>query len=258
MIVIDDSVTHIDGDKPIVCWRNAVTPAVLSATYSESFAPPALAGSPTTYDYWQSSETDAQYLTAGVSGSYDYVAIAAHNLGSVLCTVTVEGLVGDTWTPLSDPVLPIDDSPLVFVFPPAVRTGYRLALSASVVAPRIGVLYVGELTQLQRHIGVGHTPITLGLVQNISTGTSASGEFLGRVLLNEHYESQIVQQNVTPDFYRQHVAPWVRSEKPFFFSHRPVSHPAEIGYVWRVGNVSPVNQRSNKMMSVTVPIRGVI
>ncbi len=62
------------------------------------------------------------------------------------------------------------------------------------------------------------------------------------------------------DWYRETFDPLLQSARalPFFFAWRPQDYSDEVGYCWLTANARPVNQRNNGMMSITLPIAGIV
>lgn len=261
MIVIsqDLSLAEITGqpeNHPLVGYHNAILPTQVSASSAALNHAARLVAYPTTYDYWEAEDDGGQILTFATPGQWDYLGIARHNLGSMQIPIQVGGFDG-SWEALSEVIIPPDDEPLLIAFERATHTSYRLVMGSGEGPAQIAVCYLGNLLALQRRIYVGHTPITYGRSENMTTGTSDSGEFLGRIFVNEHRQSSITQENITPEFYREDMRPWVESRNPFFFAWRPLSYPREVGYCWRTGAANPVNQRPNGMMSLSMNVQGI-
>jgi hypothetical protein len=100
----------------------------------------------------------------------------------------------------------------------------------------------------------------MGRSISMSSLRSVNGNFLGRIVLGRKVATQVNLQNLTPDWYRTYMAPFVLAaeEIPFFFAWRPSSYPNEIGYAWLTSDPKPVNQRTNGMMQVDLALEGVI
>jgi hypothetical protein len=132
-------------------------------------------------------------------------------------------------------------------------------MRAGAAPPTIAVVYAGALLVLQRRIYVGHTPIPYGRSAKITNGRSESGNFLGRIVLNEKTQSAVKMQNLTPAWYRQHLDPFIAASKeaPFFFAWRPLSYPREVGYAWMTNDPQPSNARANGMMQIDLQMTGI-
>jgi hypothetical protein len=136
----------------------------------------------------------------------------------------------------------------------------RLKLMPSAdVRPEIGVLYIGLVMQLERSIYVGHTPITYGRDVAEVNGMAESGDFLGRIIRQTTYNSEVTMKNLTPIWYRNVFDPFVLAcrSKPFFYAWRLNGYPAEVGYCWFAKSIPvPKNTGPRGMMSVSFQIGG--
>jgi hypothetical protein len=265
---------EVTNDNPLVGWRNIVTASSLSATSEDLSFPVTNLANPSSALYWKGiAGSNTQFLTVDFSGlsdgtdPVDYLAIAGHNFGSGQFSLQVEGATqtdsaeGFDWEPLSEEIVPGDDSPLLFRFTSNTFLQMRLVITPlnDTVAPRCAVLQIGRLTILERRIYVGHKPITFNTKANIVTGRSELGHFLGRVVLSEMSETQIELDHITPIFYRTEMEPWRQHaiEKPFFFAWRPGSYPYEVGYCWAMSDMQVQNQRSTGFMQVSLTVQGI-
>lgn len=260
IILTDDSLDdpnagHI-GIQTVIARNN------LSADYSDGNKAIANLANVATNLFWRSSSLADQYITiaAGLNEGVDYVAFANHNFASGGISYQVEGSNdGVTWTPISDTIIPENDSPHVQIFPLAIYPSYRIHLTPSLVVPRIAVLYLGKMFVLQRKIYVGHTPITMGRDTSFVTNRSESGQFLGRVIRKQSLGTTVDLKNLTEDWYRAYFEDFVIAARtrPFFWAWRPIDYPQEVGYVWTTDDIIPKNQRNNGMMSVSMKIVGI-
>src|SRR5690606_4495339 len=133
-------------------------------------------------------------------------------------------------------------------------------IGAGSVAVQIAVIYLGEVLIVERRIYVGHVPLPFGLKIEVSTGRSTSGQFLGRVVTREVYETNFDLQNIDPDWCRENLNPFIQGikEHAFFWAWRPATYANEVGFVWATSDVNPANQRANGMMQFSAPIQGII
>ena len=111
----------------------------------------------------------------------------------------------------------------------------------------------------QRRIYVGHTPLTYAKKTKISTGRSESGQFLGRIVISELSQATVELDNMTPDWYRLYLQPFIDHAKtlPFFFAWRPLTYPNEVGYAWVMNDPALLNSRSNGMCKTTIEMGGI-
>jgi hypothetical protein len=224
---------------------------------------------PSTNLRWEgelSSPEADEHVTVAVNSVdlLDYLAIARHNLGSAQIAVSVEYLdtdaSPDTWVELIAPVMLPNDGPALFRFPPQGVGSIRLRMQPGSEAPTIAVMHVGALLVVQRRLYVGHTPMPYGRTTKVTNARSESGNFLGRIVLNQMTGTAASFKNLTPAWYRTYMEPFlsVAQEQPFFFAWRPGSYPLEVGYGWMTNDPKPVNQRTNGMMSIELQMAGTV
>lgn len=252
------------AENPVVGWQNLVTVAALTADTEETAYPAANLANPATYLYWKAADTTEQYLTLEIStvDELDYVAFARHNFGTAAIAVTVEGQTeeGGDWAELVQETILPDDGPAVFRFTPISLFALRVKLATGTAAAEAGVMYAGKLLVLERRIYVGHTPLPYGRRTTIANGESISGNFLGRIKLNEWREAALDLHNITPAFYRASMEPFIAAAttQPFFFAWRPGTYPRECGFAWITNDAAPVNERANGMMQIAIEMRGIV
>lgn len=255
-----------NGDNPVIGWNNIVTAAnVAAGAASDDSYPVSNLANPATNILWKGlSPTAANSLTVTPGGAdpIDYLAFARHNLGTLPRTVGVSVDTGSGMAAAIDPVLLADNSPVLFRLNSQSMAGIRLDIGAcpgGVDQPFIGVLYVGKLLVLQRRIYVGHTPIVYGRDVDVESEQSETGEFLGRIITGESRSTTFTLGNMTPDWYRAYMDPFVEASagQPFFFAWRPSSYPSEVGFAWTTNKPRPKNSAVNGMMSVDLSLNGV-
>jgi hypothetical protein len=274
-LVITAGVDGINADNPIIGYRTLATAANLSATSEDADFPASNLANPLTHLLWKAevaSPAVDQYITVilDTPDDVDYLAVAAHNFGSGLMTVSVEGTATDPadsppgWTELVAEHLLTSDGPIIFRWTAqslfAVRLRIQPSAAETPLTPQAGVLYTGLLLTLQRRIYVGHTPMPYGRQLQVANLMSVSGAFLGRIVLGRKRRSGISLQNLTPSWYRTYLDPFLvaAQEAPFFFAWRPSTYPQEAGFAWLPDDPDVSNQRSNGMMQVSMQLEGVV
>ena len=272
--VLTPGVDGLDNNSPLVGYHNVVTESNVTATTEDPDFPAANLANPSTHLRWRSgagSPSTEEYITVDLAGEdspdIDYVAIARHNFGSSQAVISVEGATEEgspeSWVELvSERLLP-DDGPALFKFTKQSLFGLRLRIQESQAAtpatPYLGVIYVGALLYLQRRIYVGHTPQKYGRKIQVANQMSWDGEFLGRIVLSRRTATTVEVKNLTPDWYRSYMDPFIAAaqEKPFFFAWRPGDYPYEVGYAWVVNDPQPSNQLPNGMMQISLDVEGI-
>jgi hypothetical protein len=256
--------TGINGDNPLIGWRNLVTVANVSADGEDDAFPVSNVANPSTALRWVGAAASEQHLTVAIPDGedFDYVGVARHNFGSARIPVSIEILPeGEvTWTEVVGDHLFADDTPLIFRLEAQVGGSVRIRMQAGEAAPSVAVMFVGRLLVVQRRIYVGHTPIHMGRTRTVVNGRSEGGAYLGSIVTGEQLSSSAEFRNLTPNWFRTYMLPFTTNGKgtPFFFAWRPASYPRETGYVWLTGDPVPVNQRSNGMMSVGLDYDGTV
>jgi len=253
----------VDPNNPRIGYHNVVESASAAASSAATGFPVTNLQNDLTFLYWVAADTSAQTLTFTLSAAAElsYVGIARHNLGTVGATYELEGSAnGVDWTSVAGPQAPTDDGIIVHEFDPVSYQYWRLSLGAASEAIEIAVVYLGQILTLERRIYVGHTPLPFGLKSVVSTNRSESGQYLGRVIRRQFYETSIDLENMEPDTMRTEIQPFIDSiaDRAFFWAWRPAAYPAEVGFVWAMGDVNPANQRANGMMQWNAAIQGIV
>lgn len=215
-----------------------------------------------TAEKWKGTSTALQYIQVADGGSQDcdYFALAKHNFGSTGATLKLQNSADAvTWNDVTEDIIPATDYAIMFRFEADRANYWRLAITPGSAAPELAIFYLGELLVAQRRIYVGHTPLTLGRNQVVSTGLSDNGAFLGRIKRREFLSSAVELKNLTPGWYRTEFDPFAEAsaERPFFWAWRPGTYPDEVGYAWVTGAIKPANSNPNGMMSVGFEMQGV-
>jgi hypothetical protein len=254
------------GDYPLVGHHNVVTAGNLATTTGESANPGSNLTNASTSLKWRGTTVGSdEYITVTTTGlgNLNYVAVARHNWATSGITVSLEGDTGGGYATIGTAFVPVNDAPIIMRFlGSSTYIGLRIKLaSGGLVVPEAALVYVGQILVLQRKLYVGHDPITMARETNSVAATSESGEFLGRIILGQYSTSEISLENLTPDWVRTYLDPWLEDalEFPFFFAWRPSAYPNETALAWVPEGSSPRpgNQRSNGMMQVSVPLRGI-
>ena len=253
------STARLSDQAGRLCYQTIATAATISATSyatsgAASFPPSNMANPATAFGWEAASNADQTIAVTNATGlEIDYVGLARHNLGQAGAEVRVrfDGVTVRDYAPVSS------NQALLFLFSGAAPSLIQIDIRGASVAAKVAVLYVGKSIALQRNIYVGHTPIVYGRDRVTVNGVSQSGEYLGEVSTNETVSTTVDLQNLTPDWYRSTLDPFLAQRRPCFYAWRPGSYGAEVAYCWVEGNPRPVNQRANGMMSVSWNFRGI-
>jgi hypothetical protein len=260
--VLGPAGTVPDARNPRIGWHNLVRFNNVTADEATDDEPITNIANPATYLLWRGLTTAEQsvQLSLDVAEDVNYFAIAKHNLGSSGAFLSFESSTNGTdWDEVVAPFALNNDTVMIREFDPVTAAYFRLLITPGVVPPSIGVLYIGNILVLQRRLYVGHTPFPYGRKSVVSTGFSESGQFLGRIRRRETFESSIELPNITPEWYRAEMEPFIEvaSVTPFFWAWRPGDYPFETGYAWLTGNADVSNLLPNGMMKVSLSMQGI-
>jgi hypothetical protein len=254
-------------NSPVIAYHNLVTIINLTASETaEDDYPVTNLANPTTNYGWVSSNANDQYLTVDdLEGDVDYIAVADHNFGTDGTVLSVEAYseldssAEPIWEEIAPEFITSKNSPLIIQLAKHPYIGIRLKMQPNSIAPSAAVLMVGLMMKVQRNLYVGHSPLTYARKLNVVNQRSEAGNFLGRIVLGETFETEVALMNLTPAWYRGTFDQFVRGvdETCFFFAWRPGDYPNEVGYCWLTGDVIPSNQLANGMMQVTFGIGGI-
>lgn len=227
---------------------------------SETFGFPAIAArEPDTYSAWRPASVPATWeIQSAQPEEVDFLGIASHDLYSSGAAVALESSDdGETWVTQYE-AAPGSDDPFMFLITPVTALYWRVRVTGAVAT--IGVIYIGLSLAMQRPIYGGITPITLGRETVIRPQTSERGQFLGRSIIRAGVSFQASWRHLLPAWYRENFDPFVLSarRRPFFIAWRPLSYPAEVGYMWTQGDITPSNMGMGAgMMQVSLSCMGI-
>ena len=260
----------VNANNPIIGFEDLATTSNITTDTAASGFPASNMANPSTNLRWQGATAspaveEIVQVAVATTELVEYLGIARHNLGTIGSSVTVEGTVSLSaspivWTTLAGPQTFANDDPIMFRFAPQALDAIRVRIGVGSSAPTIAVLQTGPLLTLQRRIYVGHGPINYQRNSKIVTNRSESGNFLGRVLLNQFVKTTINMENITPNYYRDFLDEFIQAAylAPFFFAWRPSDYPNEIGFCWMVSDPKPINQLPNGMMSLEIEVGGIV
>jgi hypothetical protein len=214
-----------------------------------------------TNTFWEPTALPATLtIDFGRLRQIDYVGIGAHTIGSSECSVAVATSPDNsTYTDFSDDTAPGNDAAIMFL-DDAVSCRYlRLSFAGSVVMPRVGVVYAGEVLTMYRALYAGHQPITMSRRTTMTTLKSRGGQLLGRSFRRHGIATPASYKNLPSDWVRENLDPFVRSARlyPYFWAWRPQDFPEEVGYVWTDDDIAPKNSGPRDLMEVGWEMEGI-
>lgn len=214
-----------------------------------------------TYDYWQAAAAGAQWLKIALTASapVDFLGLAAHDLGSRVASVLLEGSQDNAaWTTILAAFTPANDKPLLKLLPAVVSYRYyRVTFTPGNGIQKIGALMLGRATPLQRGVRVGHKPAPFARNVEYTTTQAEGGNFLGRSVLRVSNDIDIALTHITDAWYREKLEVFaLKSEtKPWFFMWDKWRRPDEVFFGFATERPIPSNDKTT-FMQVSWGARG--
>lgn len=226
---------------------------------SSTEAPLALTAN--TYERYEpaSGAVVAKFQLAALS-PIDYVAIAAHNVGTqddgtellIQYATTIGGALTDL-----ESITPTDNAAIMICFDELDVAEIAITTNATTTGLEIGVVYAGKALQMQQPIYGGHTPIDLSAKTEYQSTMSDSGQFLGRNVIRKGLETTFSWQHLEDDWIRETFKPFIISAQtiPFFIKWRPDYYDSSV-FGYTTGDISPSNMGGgSRLMSVSMTMR---
>lgn len=254
---LDDG--YINANNPRIGYHNLINIGAIMAEYENPSRPATNIANVSTAEYWESSSDEEQHIEFGLGfAAWNYFGIAGHNLAGAIYQMQWRADPGDPWEDVTNEQIPGDNNAIMHLFETIIAPYARLKIvPVAGVMPKISVIYIGEYLTLQRRTYVGHTPIVYARNTDVVSGMSESGNFLGRVVKKRTLgTSALEQQNVSPDYYRSLIDPFVVHAQtlPFFMAWRPGQYPDEVGFCWATDDIVMTNQLANGFVNFTINV----
>lgn len=232
--------------------------AVITASSEDAMWPASALGNGLTYERWKPTSVPAWVqFDAGQPVECDYFGIAAHNLGTVGASFSLQySTDGVAWSNV-EIVQPADDKPMMLLFEPITAQYWRVNITDAIGS--IGVIYIGRVLEMQRGLYGGHSPGPLSRQTEIMPTRSEGGQFLGRSIIRQGYATSYDWDNLTARWYRDWFDPFVESARryPFFIAWNPLRFPDEVLYAWCNDDIKPTNQGQRDLMSVAFSVEAI-
>lgn len=242
-------------DHPRILWNSVTRRATVSASSEAGGYSAVNAATPTTFDRWRPGSLDASWeMVFDATETVSAVAIEAHTIGSTGCGVRPQEWNGSGWQNIMTERLPVDDSPIVFLFSARDIDRIRLRLTGA-TAPEVGVVYVCEALEMPRKsYQEVQSPIDMALVTEFYTNQSSGGQYLGRSVRRQKNENRFPVANLREDWVRSSFMPFALDarEHPFFLLERPESIPTALSYRWMQDDIRPQRMGVLDLMQVTL------
>lgn len=240
-------------------WQTLTRDAVVTASSEAESWPASALSNVMTYERWKPAAVPAWVqFDAGRAVEVDYLGIASHALGSAGATFSLQrSSDGATW---SDVVTaePADDSAMMVLFEPVSARYWRLNVTGAVAS--VGILYLGKVLETYRPVSPGHSPGSLSRMTEIMPNVSTGGQFLGRSVIRQGYETSYEWEHLPAQWYRDYFDPFAKSaiKYPFFIAWNPLRRPAEVLYAWvPKDDIQPENMGVRDWMRVRFKVEAI-
>lgn len=261
--------TTLTNDHPIIGYRQGyvTTSNVTSNNGSNSLFPVSNLANPSTYLKWKSPAAftaDQINVTFNPALLIDYVGIVGHNFpvgATVSVTYTTTNSPSDLIALVSGVVT--GPGPIILRFTPVTAGAIQILVTESnspgTVIKEIAAIYVGKLLVIERKIYANHAPLPQARTWKATNGMTESGQFLGRIVLEEYRRNKVPLQLLTPAWYRANFDAFLATadEFPFFFAWRPNTYPNEVGYAWLASIPLPVPTPPSNLISIDLELSGI-
>lgn len=238
------------NNQPLIGWRNIALDKAVTATSAAAGFPAIAARTYASYEGWRPTGSSGTF-TMTVNDDISYIGLFFAGSGTAVVSYTV----GATTTTLP----PTDASGAVVVFFDSTNVA-TVQVVVSDFQGYLANIMLGEFTEIERRMYVGHTPVAYGRVTDRVQGLSESGQFLGNITRRRTNVTRVDIQNVTPSHYKFVLDGFVAAstQQPHYWSYRrSVPQPVldvdatdQVAWAQVQGNPQVQNQLANGMMSV--------
>lgn len=265
VLIISQSLTLglEQGAQPLtharIGWHTYHRNSVWSSTSSVADFEPSALRNDMTLRRWQPSSVPASATAdIGAQKLIDYIGIAAHtfkdNSNSFKVQASTDGV---TFFDITTDYAPGNNDPIMILIEPVTVRHIRLSILSG-AAPTVGVMYFGEVLEMERSVYGGHSPIHLSRKSSTIPRVSESGQWLSKTRVRQGYSSSIEWANLTASWYRLKFDPFVASAElhPYFIAWNPLRAPGEVGYCWTDDDIQPANSGKRNFMTVSMSMVG--
>ena len=246
-----ESLPYYPLNNARILWDNVLASATFTATSEIEGFEAANAQATDTASWWWPSVAGTLTMTLSGAASISSVGIAAHSLGGEGVGVTVQGLVGATWTTLHPEIVPDDNSAMMIMFASVTVTAVRLILDGSA---RIGVVYAGSEMIMPQRVYTAAPPLSMVISTEYQTNKSQTGQFMGRSIMANARPFDVSWTHLHETWVRSDFYPFILAARrdPFFVALRPAGYPDDVGYVWTSSDIVPARMGLKDFIEVQV------
>lgn len=254
------------SNNPVIAWDNKFNDATsVVTTAGTDVEPPTLAGDIGTYNAWVCTPnvfSAATFeLTFASPVTFDFVGLAAHNLGTINASVTIEYFDGGWQDVGSGPAIPVDNQAIGFYFDAKTSDQWRVRVNNVSQNVQIGIASFSTALTLDQRIFQGYAPPLTPNVVDLQTNVSEGANLLGVASVAR---GSVVEASVTLlDGAYIRSSDWLNFQRhfnngaPFFWAWRPTQYN-DLFYAWRpqsAATIAPDNSGPKDRMSLTMGMR---
>lgn len=210
---------------------------------------------PREHNFWRPGSANTTLtVTLPEVRKLSYIALAAHNLGSLGVTVRIEvsdGLGG--FDNASGHIAPADDTPFIYLFKEIETDLFRLRFKQDIAT--IGVVYAGEAIEVpvRAYTSIG-TPANIARKTEFDVNRTSSGAFVGRSVRRDRNVAPYPIEHVSEYWVQNTLDPFIEDAilNPYFLAENPHQYPDATQYKWAEKDIMPKRMGVKNLMSVTL------
>lgn len=254
----------VSGTFPLnharIGYDNNVPASTLTASTEEAGFEADSMQNQLTYEYWRPTAMPAEVvIDMGAVISFNYIGLAAHDLGTQNVTVTASHSADNiSYTAIDITAVPTDDSAIFLLFNQVTTARYiKLTFTGSTVFS-LGVVYSGNTLDMYRPFYSGHTPDSMGRKTTVKPTKSIGGQWLGRSIIRTGFMNGYEWSNIPVDWYRANVDPFAVAAQlyPFFIAWNILEEPEDCLYAWVSKDISPQLSGTRDLVSFGFDVEG--
>lgn len=222
------------ADLPVIIYGNRLASAV-GMTTTGSVSNAAAAVTPYTYEY-ASVSGEVSFVSPIEAGEEEELGVgvlASAPLSKVVVETSADGATG--WVELArfeeGAGLELTTSTVVLPLQGEMLDWVRIRLEGG---SRIMALFVGDLLMFEHPIQGSYSPMAWSRTTELSTNISQRGQYIGRSIRAEGFESDITIPRMSIEFANGPFQRFVESARrgPYFYLWAPISFPDQAVYCW--------------------------
>lgn len=254
-----------NADLPTVLFDNLFARGTFEASNTLAGTYAANLLGPQTYDYWTANSAAGASLTVTLSAAEtcDCAVILGHNCATVGANVQVMRWNGSTFAAVSGAtVAPVDNGPLMILFPEASSDQWRLRFYNSTERPSVSIAMMGKRLVFPAGLAPDYVPADLARRVEHATSRSLGGHYVAGSIWPGALEYGATFGPLPRAFVDGDLRPFQRhydAGKPFFFAGSPAAMPGDLAYSWRgdgKGELRPAYRAGGDLASLSMELNG--